>query len=340
MNGLEMISKYAGMREDLVQAGGGNSSCKVNEEEMLIKASGWQLSEVTASAGVAAVNPRVIKEAFLNDKNRNGMTEEESKRILDQARVGGGRPSIETFLHAISGAYTLHTHPIAVNALACRAGGMEILGNLFPEALLVPYATPGSGLAKAYFHAYRKRGREIVKAAFLANHGLLVSGESPEEVMRLTEGIIKKIEAYLGVCFDKYRNATALWKLLGDGIVWTATDKNVAEARKKLGGIWEHAFCPDGVVFLGKRFAELHEDPAAELEEYRRQYGEPVILFYEDQIYIHAANVRKALEIQSVLSFSAQVMAINKGCPCRMLTGREQDFLLDWDAEKYRKSLK
>ena len=41
------MSKYAGMREDLIQAGGGNSSVKLDGCKMLIKASGIQLADIT-----------------------------------------------------------------------------------------------------------------------------------------------------------------------------------------------------------------------------------------------------------------------------------------------------
>ena len=52
---LIKISKYAGMREDLVQAGGGNTSVKISKNEMLIKASGCQLSEVSKDYGYSRV---------------------------------------------------------------------------------------------------------------------------------------------------------------------------------------------------------------------------------------------------------------------------------------------
>ena len=43
--GLVEISKYSGMREDLVQAGGGNTSVK-DGEYMYVKASGCQLQRL------------------------------------------------------------------------------------------------------------------------------------------------------------------------------------------------------------------------------------------------------------------------------------------------------
>ena len=156
MNGLVKISRYAGMREDLVQAGGGNSSYKIDDSKMIIKASGVQLAELTEETGYAAVSYKKIAEAFLSNGHLDQLTEESSKKILSDALIEGENPSIETFLHAISGKYTLHTHPITVNALACRKDGMEVLKELFPEALIIPYATPGVELAKTYFMLIRK----------------------------------------------------------------------------------------------------------------------------------------------------------------------------------------
>ena len=44
MDGFVRISKYAGMREDLVQAGGGNSAFKISPEKCLLRHrdSNWQ----------------------------------------------------------------------------------------------------------------------------------------------------------------------------------------------------------------------------------------------------------------------------------------------------------
>ena len=78
------MSKYAGMREDLVQAGGGNSAYKITDEKMAIKASGYQLAEVTEKSGYAIVNPKIIKNAFLGCENLDEMTDEQSKRILEK----------------------------------------------------------------------------------------------------------------------------------------------------------------------------------------------------------------------------------------------------------------
>lgn len=337
------MSKYAGMREDLVQAGGGNSAYKLLDDKMVIKASGFQLGDVTENEGYAIVNPKIIKEAFLSCVDLNTMTDGESKRVLQEAFIEGARPSIETFLHSISGKYSLHTHPIVVNALTCRKNGKGILQELFPEALLVPYATPGVELAKAYFTEYKKYKmvhKDEPQYVFLMNHGFLASAETAEEVITLTEKATQKIEKFLEIDMQAYHNIMEINNLYSNGITWLVTDRNVLEAYDIMHGIWKHYFCPDCVVFLGKRMLQTEEISQIEFDHFVENYAYPVVVAYKENLYIHAESVKKALEIQSVLSFSAQVMKLNRGIECELLTEQEENFLLNWDAEKYRRSMK
>lgn len=344
MQGFVKMSRYAGMREDLVQAGGGNSSYKLDDNRMVIKASGYQLAELTEQEGYATVDYQKIRKAFLGCKYLDDMTEEESKQILQEAYIEGKKPSIETFLHAISGKYTLHTHPIVVNALTCRKDGLEILAKLFPEALLVPYATPGVDLAKAFFNAYKKKSifeNQVFDLVFLQNHGLVVSAENAEEVIVKTEDIVSKIENYLLADYSDYHRLTELWRFFPQKIVWEVTDKHVLDALALIGNDWKHTFCPDCVVFLGKKMLTLKDEfSKLDIEDFENSYGQPVIIQWHSYYYILADNVKKAMEIQSVMSFSVQVMLLNKGHDCNLLSDEEQNFLLNWDAEKYRRDMK
>ncbi len=343
MEGFVKISKYSGMREDLVQAGGGNSSFKISEDKMAIKASGFQLADITEMDGYALVNPNIIRERFLGCEDLADLTDVDSKMILNEAFIEGKKPSIETFLHAISGRYTLHTHPIVVNVLTCRKVGMDILKELFPEALLVSYATPGVELAKAYFEAYKKATdgqNKVFDIVFLQNHGLVVSADTADAVISKTEEVTRKIEKYLGVDLECYHKLTKLWNSFPDKVAWKVTDTNVLNAYKKIGA-WENAFCPDCIVFLGKGFLKLTaEYNKSDINTFMESHAAPVMVDYDGDLYIIADSVKKALETQSVMSFSAQVMLLNDGHECNLLSDQEQNFLLNWDAEKYRKMMK
>lgn len=337
------MSKYAGMREDLVQAGGGNSSFKSSENKMIIKASGYQLADLTVNEGYAIVNPTIIRNAFMKVNSLDELTENYSNQILKEAFLEGEKPSIETFLHSISGRYTLHTHPIIVNAMVCRKDGMYVLNKLFPEALIVPYAKPGVELAKAYFKEYKnktKKESQIFDVVFMQNHGLVISADTAEEVMEKTETIVSVIEEYLGVDYSSYRLGTKIWKFIPEKIIWRVTDKNILDVYENM-GIWNHQFCPDCVVFLGKDVLKVPKQfTMDDVNQFRQENGEPTIIDCNGDLFIIADSVKKALEIQSVMSFSAQVMHINKGIDCNLLSNDQQNELLNWDAEKYRRNMK
>ena len=60
MQGFIKISRYAGMRNDLAQAGGGNTSVKLDDKTMLVKSSGIQLAQVSETEGYTKVDYRRI----------------------------------------------------------------------------------------------------------------------------------------------------------------------------------------------------------------------------------------------------------------------------------------
>lgn len=108
MQGFIRISKYAGMRNDLAQAGGGNTSVKLDGQVMLVKSSGFQLADVSEKTGYSKINYRLIVDYFeenVGTAGQSGLTEEAGKDLLAKAQMEGGRASIETFLHAVTGKY-------------------------------------------------------------------------------------------------------------------------------------------------------------------------------------------------------------------------------------------
>ena len=152
MNELIQIAEYAGMREDLIQAGGGNTSIKLDEHKMAIKSSGIQLADLSENYGYSVVDYQKIKNYM--DHIIKGQNDKTENHILKESLIEGRKPSIETFLHAITGRVTLHTHSVAVNILTARKGGMKILKQLFPNSLIIDYATPGLKLAELYYRTY------------------------------------------------------------------------------------------------------------------------------------------------------------------------------------------
>lgn len=351
MQGFIRISKYAGMRNDLAQAGGGNTSVKLDDQIMLVKSSGFQLADVNENSGYSKIDYRLIADYFRENIREDGqtvLTEDKGNALLAKVQIAGGRASIETFLHAVTGKYTLHSHPTLVNILTARKDGREVLLELFPEAVYVPYRKPGAALAETYYQICRAAGQpEII---FLENHGLVASGDSAEKVIDRTEEVLEKIASYLRISYDAYPNATKLWNAFlnmpefADRIVYLSEnrflslatgDRHILNAEK-----WNHAFCPDCVVYGSKTPLFLADDfSAADIAAFIEKNGVPALCGYKGHFYILAESVKKAQEIENVMSFAAQVQAANFSYEMRYLSEGQQDALLNWDAEKYRRKL-
>lgn len=358
MQGFIKISRYAGMRNDLAQAGGGNTSVKLDDKTMLVKSSGIQLAQVGETEGYTKVDYRRIVEYFqqnMTEDTEAVLSEEKGKELLTQAQLEGSRASIETFLHSVTGKYTLHSHPTLVNILTARKGGEAVLQSLFPEAIIVPYEKPGAALAEAYYRRYRKHKAEGKNCdiIFLANHGLVVSSEDAGQVIAMTEEVLHRIVDYLQIDKkeqERYENATKLWisltkiPVLGEKIVYTSENRYLSWEyigdRLLASHVWEHAFCPDCVVYGAKKMLFLQKDYGKEdILAFLESYGEPVLICYEKQFYIVAESVKKAQEIENVMSFSARVQMANLEQGMNCLSEEQEDALLNWDSEKYRRML-
>ena len=204
--GLVEISKYSGMREDLVQSGGGNTSVK-DGEYMYVKASGCQLSEVRDDFGYSKVDYKKLNglmEEFLSngvEYNKDTLSKIEND-MLNACLIDGKRPSIETFLHAMSGKYVIHSHAVLVNILLSTENGIKILSELFPEAVFVDYYAPGLRLATACYKEYKKVNKSL-DTVFFKNHGFLVSGDTYEEAIERNEYIVNSVAKYLKISNQK-----------------------------------------------------------------------------------------------------------------------------------------
>lgn len=339
MQELVEISKYAGMREDLIQAGGGNSSMKLNEREMLIKASGYQMADIQEGSGYSKVDYAMLNRFFAETPLAQ-ITLDDEGTLISQCTLEGKRPSIETFLHSITDRITLHTHPMVVNCLA--TGEMSQLKALFPDALFVDYATPGIELAKAYFTAFQKSGKTACPLIFLKNHGMVVSGQTAQEVIAATEEVVCTLEKALQLNLGKHHVCTEIYNAyphIGNDIIVLLNHQEL-KTLLAAGKRFTYDFCPDCVVYGGKRLLELTnaQPMAQQIVKHEEQFGAPIVMQYHGELYVRASSVKKAKEIESVLAFAAGVLL--SGQPVELLSEENVNRILNLDSEKYRQTLK
>jgi len=346
------ISKYAGERIDLVQAGGGNSSIKFDTGEMIIKASGYSLSEVIEDTGYSTVFTKQISAIVNNKKIINATSKRERETVAAElvklATIDPhNRPSIETLLHSFLLKYTLHTHPIAVNIIAAQKGWKKTLQLIFPqdEIAFVEYQTPGVELALVLDFELKKFN-SIPKIVILQNHGLIITSNNKEEIYSLTEYVIEKIEAYLKLDLSIYKLTTQISNALhrvenSQSITYLSEDRflNTALNRnKKL--FLKPPFCPDSLVYCGIGAVEIDKlSDAKTIQDYKEKYYvTPIIIIYQNNLFIVAQSIKKAKEIEDVLKFQIMVLTHNH-LNVSFLASDELAYLSNWEAEKFRQKL-
>ncbi|MEM9103097.1 MAG: class II aldolase/adducin family protein [Pseudomonadota bacterium] len=363
LNALKKLSQYAGNRYDLVQAGGGNASVKKQSEGMFIKASGVRLSEVNELSGFVKVNDEQIRQ-FINSTNFSQWNKRQREHaanqcVMDARLQNDGKPSIETLLHAILDTYTLHTHPIAINAVVAKQDWLAVCEQLYPDALFVTYATPGIDLALAMQEAmisYQQNKQVFPQVVFLQNHGLIVSCDRPEKVIELTEHLIIQAEKVNKLDLSAYRMTSIIANRLTaetgvDTQVIYSSDTHIQEFmhnflhREKEQDLWP--FCPDTLVYCGVKplIIEFPQENISEvvlteaIKNYKGRYQDtPKVIFFENAAYTCGKTFKKAQEAEELLRFHC--MLINKlGNSIERLTWEEVRYLSNWDAEKYRQGV-
>lgn len=352
---LIKLSKYAGQRFDLVQAGGGNSSAKLDRGKMLIKASGVSLTEVDTDSGHVKVdinkivdimhNPHIL--AKHDKKERDKMV---SSLLGLSSSSSTGRPSIETFLHVFLSKYTLHTHPVVVAAIISRKDWKKICLEIEPDALLLDYQTPGLDLAydlERELHIYRKKHRDNPKVIFLQNHGIIVTDDFADEVIALNERIITAIEKYLGVNLAGYKMSTKVSALINtmfstDLIAYHSSDAYLMnQLHNGNENLFSMPLCPDTLVYCGVSAVELTDlDDTYPINYHIGKYGEiPHVVFFKDNIFFIANNIKKARQIEEVYKAHIMTLSLAPQSKINYLSMREMDYLSTWEAEQYRQTV-
>jgi rhamnulose-1-phosphate aldolase/alcohol dehydrogenase len=195
-------SHLLGGNRALANYGGGNTSAKgiavdhIGREvpAIWVKGSGSDLATMTA----ADFTPLRLEE-ILPLLNRDEMSDEAMVAHLARCQLDPAAPraSIETLLHAfLPAAHVHHTHPDAINVLACARDGRARIAECFgEEAAWAEYIRPGFTLAKEIGEAVR--ASPGLRFVVLAKHGLVAWGETAREAYEQTVAICNRAAEYV-----------------------------------------------------------------------------------------------------------------------------------------------
>jgi rhamnose utilization protein RhaD (predicted bifunctional aldolase and dehydrogenase)/NAD(P)-dependent dehydrogenase (short-subunit alcohol dehydrogenase family) len=197
-------SRLLGRDKTLVLHGGGNTSVKVSEKNVLgedeallyVKGSGWDLEFIEA-AGFAPVRLEHMRR--LAQLPRLSDPQMVNELVTHMTRASAPTPSVETILHAILPyKYVDHTHADAVIAVTNTADGearvREIYGN---DVVVIPYVMPGFDLARLVGEIFAREGTARTQGMVLMNHGIFSFGETARESYERMIALVSRAEDYL-----------------------------------------------------------------------------------------------------------------------------------------------
>jgi len=369
---VELSHEYGG-DPAFVVAGGGNTSTKVGGV-LHVKASGHALASI-GPEGFVAMDRRALAELLERDLGDDPVEREERfKQAILEARAEtdtGLRPSVECVLHNLMpGTFVVHTHPTVAGGLVCLDGGEQLCGELFgDEVLWIPYVDPGFTLAKAIASGLaeyaRRTGRACPEAVLLANHGMIVVGETAGEVRRRTDRVIGAIRRRIDATpaenvFGEVRTAephraaqsveaiSEALRARGQGVVFDAS----AVVMDLVGGsqgrrvVELGPVCPDQIVYCGSFPLWLGPGGEAALQEavagHRRATGfAPKVILAEGVGMFGSGAGEKSARIAARMYHSVveMITGARRLGAIRTLDDSQRRFIEDWEVEAYRRKL-
>ncbi len=197
-------SRMLGSNKSLVLHGGGNTSVKVKERNLVgeeedilyVKGSGWDLETITADGFSPVRLDHLKKMAGLERLTDSEMLNE---MVTHQTRATAPAPSVEAVLHAIIPyRYVDHTHADAVVAISNSVNGDELLREIYGDTVMyVPYIMPGFDLSRLCAVLFEKEPLAGKKGIILLHHGVFTYGDTAGESYDRMIELVDKAEQYL-----------------------------------------------------------------------------------------------------------------------------------------------
>lgn len=323
---LVQLSRYCGQRFDLTQAAGGNISVKFGRY-MLIKSSGIHLADVDDRLGYSVVE---------NDRLKLDMAADTHHPLDSYLQFSTTRPSIETFMHAGLGRYTVHLHPLQMNAVLTSKGARARIAELFPNAQVIDYITPGLKLACAI----NTDGEVQNQVIFLLNHGVIFATDQLSKMVPLIESTLNLFSEIIGFDDGAYKAVNVLATLLDNELggihaVYLCEDVQVQSRFIGLADI--RPTFPDAVVYCGVAVLFLNNADAADLHRFVALHGIPKLIAMQSRLYIVDGSLQKCRDTESVIK--SILMMQDALEPRSYLDETEVNFLNNWEAERYRRKL-
>jgi rhamnose utilization protein RhaD (predicted bifunctional aldolase and dehydrogenase)/NAD(P)-dependent dehydrogenase (short-subunit alcohol dehydrogenase family) len=197
-------SRLLGRDPSLVLHGGGNTSVKVRERNLVgdeedilyVKGSGCDLQSIDETGFAPVRLAHLRKLAQLESVSDSQIVNEFATQLT---RTGAPTPSVEALLHALlPHKFVDHTHADAVLAVTNTANGEERTREIYGDKVVViPYVMPGFDLARLCAMRFPAEARPDTVGMVLMNHGVFSFGQSARESYERMIALVQMAEDYL-----------------------------------------------------------------------------------------------------------------------------------------------
>jgi rhamnose utilization protein RhaD (predicted bifunctional aldolase and dehydrogenase)/NAD(P)-dependent dehydrogenase (short-subunit alcohol dehydrogenase family) len=181
-------SRLLGRDPSLVLHGGGNTSVKLRQPDLLgreqdilyVKGSGRDLETIDASGFSPLRIAPLLELATLPALSDARMANELRCALID---ASAPNPSVEAILHAlIPHKFVDHTHADSLLAITHTEKAAEHLREIYGDDVAVlPYVMPGFQLARQVYEALPSLDFEHIQGIVLLNHGIFTFGATARE---------------------------------------------------------------------------------------------------------------------------------------------------------------
>lgn len=332
------ISQYAGDRADYTQGGGGNTSVKNYKKGiMLIKASGYRLVDINENTAFVAVDTNKIKDYYESvdlsvEKDYEKESAEVSKTsVIPLDGMATLRPSVEVGFHAILKKYVVHTHSVYANLITCSQEGEALAEKLFKDKdfgfIFLPYINPGFELTlamKKKIEDYVKATGKYPEVIFMKNHGLVVTGDYFDRVKAVNTDVNETIRNYFGL-EDNFRKVELSKTETGFKSETPLVNAFVKENKLDKALLDETPLYPDQLVYLNNILAHS-----------------PETMVVKDGSVYYNTDIKQATTLEETLAAYLFVVTTVKKANLTVskMNEKEVSFINNWEAEKYRRSVK
>ena len=345
LSGFVRISHAAGARSDYVQGGGGNTSVKLADGLMAIKASGFCLSDIEEDRAYAVLDWVAIRRFYYDNEPQDLADVEAEGSACTKANIKSVegleqlRPSVEAGFHSILKTYVLHTHSVYANLAACSTACRQIAETAFQGAGYtwgwVPYTDPGANLTFA-IRDELKRVKELTgkepAVILMQNHGIIVHDDDPDLCLAIHSDANERLARLFGLSGTSF--PTVAVRELAGGYWLSDTPylkeqlKNCAYTQKDL---LEQPLYPDQMVFLADTF--FMDQPSVAEGQAAASTGTGEMLMNMD-----GKKAKTLAETLTAVFFIMERIKASGYCVSTMGEAAKS-FIANWESEKYRKSL-